>query len=73
MYVFSTDLTFTCILQVVNLINTGFMVGFMRPQYKKHGRSLTQIPAEGMRHFHECNNVENVQYIDMAGPLCLEP
>lgn len=54
---------------VVNMTNTGFTAGLMRPQYNKHCRSLTQIPAEGMRRFHECNNVENVQYIDMAGPL----
>lgn len=50
--------------------NTGFTAGFMRPHYNKHCRSLRQIPAEEMHRFHECNNVENVQYIDMAGALC---
>lgn len=63
---FSTDSTFTCVLQVVNLTNAGFTVGFTRPQYNKHCRCLTRIPAEGTHRLHQCNNVENVQYIDMA-------
>lgn len=54
----------------LRFMNTGFMAGFMRPHYNKHRRSLRQIPAEEMLRFHEGNNVENVQYIDVAGPLC---